>query len=237
MIQLSSSQFSTTAGYVILLLNVDCVLINGDIDTSEAFHKFWSCNLKMKGLGLHCYFLDHDVSYALGMCVLNRGMPLILLIIQLLHIQQLVVTPLVVNAELWSLDGELLLDPSCDCRLAGLVYLTATRPGITLAIHLISQFVVALHRLHYAVVSSYYSLYQRYFTDSLFYPSTFYSSLQAYTNADWATGVTDLDLCCAIVYCVFLGDFLIEWKFKKHEVVSRSSTEYLSMAYTIIEII
>lgn len=87
MIQLSSSQFSTTAGYVILLLNVDCVLINDDIDTSEAFHKFWSCNSKMKGLGLHCYFLGHDVSYALGMCFLNRDMPLILLIIQLLHIQ------------------------------------------------------------------------------------------------------------------------------------------------------
>lgn len=54
----------------------------------------------MKGLGLHRYFLGHDVSYALGMCFLNRDIPLILLIIQLIYIQQLVVTPLVFNAEL-----------------------------------------------------------------------------------------------------------------------------------------
>lgn len=58
-----------------------------------------------------------------------------------------------------------------------------------------------------------------------------------YSDADW--GGDSIDHKYTTGFCVFLGDFLIFWKIKKQNVISRSSTkvEYRAMTSTTVEII
>nr|KAJ0185122.1 hypothetical protein LSAT_V11C900481320 [Lactuca sativa] len=85
-------------------------------------------------------------------------------------------------------------------------------------------------------------LYQRSMNDDyvfyFFRPSCFPSlELRAYSDGDWDGDRRDRK--STTKFCVFLGESLISWKSKKHEVVSRSSmeVEYRAMAVTTYEII
>ena len=62
-------------------------------------------------------------------------------------------TPLEVNAKLHQQDGDLLPDPTFYRRLVGsLVYLTITRPDLSYAVNLVSQFMTAPRHHHLATV-------------------------------------------------------------------------------------
>lgn len=71
----------------------------------------------------------------------------------------------------------------------------------------------------------------------LFFPKGSSLQLFAYNDADWA-GCPDTH-CSTIYCCVFLGDALISWKCKKHDCVSKSSTEaeYRAMSTACSKII
>ena len=73
-------------------------------------------------------------------------------------------------------------------------------------------------------------------TRGLFFPSANPSSLRAYSDANWA-GCPDTRR--STEWCMFLGDSLISWKCKKHEKVSKSSTEaeYRAMSAAFSEIL
>ena len=66
---------------------------------------------------------------------------------------KIVSTPLEMNAHLTPLDGTPLSDATLYRQFVGsLVYLTIIRLDIAHAVHLVSQFLVAPHSTHYAVV-------------------------------------------------------------------------------------
>uniref|UniRef100_A0A5B6Z3F8 Reverse transcriptase Ty1/copia-type domain-containing protein n=1 Tax=Davidia involucrata TaxID=16924 RepID=A0A5B6Z3F8_DAVIN len=147
-------------------------------------------------------------------------------------------TPMDPNLKLTVESGELLSDPSGYQRLVGrLIYLTNTRPDLTFAVSVVSQFMHALRTSHLDAV--YHIL--RYLKSSpglgLFYVSETQSGVSCYTDADYAGSKTDRRSTSG--FCTFLGDHLLSWKSKKQAVVSRSSaeTEYRAMAQGTCELL
>ena len=67
--------------------------------------------------------------------------------------------------------------------------------------------------------------------------SDYNNKIECFSDADWA--VCKEDRRSTLGYCIFFGGNLILWKSKKHNVVSRSSTEseYRAMAQSVCEII
>uniref|UniRef100_A0A2N9HNQ0 Reverse transcriptase Ty1/copia-type domain-containing protein n=1 Tax=Fagus sylvatica TaxID=28930 RepID=A0A2N9HNQ0_FAGSY len=142
------------------------------------------------------------------------------------------------NNRLNTHDGEPFSDATLYRQLVGsLVYLTVTRPDISYAVHIVSQFMAAPRSLHYAAVLR----ILRYLKGTLFHGLHFSSqsslTLQAYSDADWAGDPTDRRSTTG--YCFLLGDSLISWRSKKQSVVAHSSTEaeYRALADTTAELL
>ncbi|GFS39053.1 hypothetical protein Acr_00g0060930 [Actinidia rufa] len=134
--------------------------------------------------------------------------------------------------------GELLPDPSVYQRLVGrLIYLTNTRPDLTFAVSIVSQFMHSPRTSHLDDV--YHIL--RYLKScpgrGLFYKSRVQSGLSCFTDADYAGSKSDRRSTSG--FCTFHGSHLISWKSKKQAVVSRTSAEaeYRAMAQGTSEIL
>ena len=61
--------------------------------------------------------------------------------------------------------------------------------------------------------------------------------LRAYSDVDHGNDPTDRKFVTG--FCIFLSDYLVSWKIKKHSIISQSSTEveYCAMTSTTKEII
>ncbi|GJV72017.1 retrovirus-related pol polyprotein from transposon TNT 1-94 [Tanacetum coccineum] len=118
-----------------------------------------------------------------------------------------------------------------------LVYLTVTRPDISYAVHIMSQFVSAPTTVHWAAVLHILRYLRGTQFQTLLFPSTSALDLRAYCDSDWADDVVSHKSTTG--FCIFLGNSLISWKSKKHDVLSKSSTEaeYRAMGVTTSEIV
>ncbi|GJT34048.1 uncharacterized mitochondrial protein-like protein [Tanacetum coccineum] len=114
-----------------------------------------------------------------------------------------------------------------------------TRPDISYAVHIVSQFVSAPTTVHWDVVLHILSFATRVIVlfQTLFFPSTSALDLRAYCDSDWAGDVVSRKSTTG--FCIFMGDSLISWKSKKQDVLSKSSTEAenRAMAVTTSEIV
>nr|GMC80266.1 Retrovirus-related Pol polyprotein from transposon RE2 [Ipomoea batatas] len=134
-------------------------------------------------------------------------------------------------------DGAL-VDASRYRRLVGrLLYLTVTRPDITYAVNILSQFVSTPRQQH---MDAAYRLL-RYLKNApgqgILLSNSTELDLLAYCDADWGGCLTTRRLCTG--YYITLGDSPISWRTKRQFVVSRSSAEaeYRVMAVTVSEIL
>ncbi|KAL7584632.1 secreted RxLR effector protein 161-like [Lactuca sativa] len=155
----------------------------------------------MKDLGLLCYFLGAGLSD-------NRTVD----------------TPRETNARYSPTNGVPLSDPNLYRTVVeSLVYLTVTRPNIAHVVHVVSQFVTVPTFAHWGDVLRILRYLCGTQFQTLVFPSTSSLELRVYSDAYWDSDCHDHKSTTG--FCVFLGESLISWKTKKHDVVSRSSTE------------
>ena len=90
---------------------------------------------------------------------------------------------------------------------------------------------------HYVVVLKILQYMKGTIFDGLRFSSHSSLTLQAYSNADWASHPTDRRSTTG--YCFLLNDYLISWRRKKQTVVARSitETEYRALEATTAELI
>nr|XP_016477798.1 PREDICTED: uncharacterized mitochondrial protein AtMg00810-like [Nicotiana tabacum] len=123
-------------------------------------------------------------------------------------------------------------------RLIGrLLYLAITRPDISFAVQVMSQFMNTPKQSHYEEVLR----VVKYVKDSpghgLLMSNKTSGKVTVFCDADWAS--CSMTRKSVTGYCIKLGDSIISWKSKKQSTVSRSSAEaeYGSMATAVAELV
>ena len=233
-------------GITILLLYVDDMIIVDDMITTgddmqgiQDLKHFLGRQFEMKDLGPLNYFLSLQVSSSADGYYLTKAKYTFDLISRAsITDSKIVDTPIEYNCRLNSHDGESLSDTTLYRQLVGsLIYLTVTRPDISYAIHVVSQFMAAPRSPHYVAVLRILRYLKGTIFDGLHFSSHSSLTLQAYSDADWVGDPTDRRSTTG--YCFLLGDYLISWRSKKQTVVARFSTEaeYRELVATTTELI
>ncbi|XP_039113816.1 uncharacterized mitochondrial protein AtMg00810-like [Dioscorea cayenensis subsp. rotundata] len=130
-------------------------------------------------------------------------------------------TPMELHLQLRASDGTPLPDPSRYRHLVGsLVYLAVTRPDISHAVHILSQFVAAptSHYVHLLRVFALSSWYRISWSCSIHVIPLF-----SYRPIRMLLGLVPLMIAFLIsVHRIFLGSSLIVWKTKKQHTIAKS---------------
>ena len=198
------------SGIAILLVYVDDIVITGpNAGMIQQLQASLRESFQMKDLGPLHYFLGLEVHQSPKGIFLNQHKYTVdLIALAGMTASAPVDTPVELNVKLSRAEGDLLSDPTTYRQLVGsLIYLTITRPDISYAVNLMSQFMTAPRHLHLAAVRRIIRYLIRTPSCGLFFPSNNPLTLKAYSDADWA-GCPDTRRSTT-GWCMFLGDSLI----------------------------
>ena len=123
-------------------------------------------------------------------------------------------------------------------RLVGrLIYLAHTRPDVSYAVGVVSQFMHDPHTSHLDAVYRILRYLKSAPGKGILFSNHGHLRLEAFTDADWAGSVDDRRSTSG--YCTLLGGNLVTWRSKKQSVVARSSAEaeYRAMAHGVCELL
>nr|XP_016451961.1 PREDICTED: uncharacterized mitochondrial protein AtMg00810-like [Nicotiana tabacum] len=221
---------------VIVLVYVDDILITGSNEelieeTKTTLHN----KFKVKDLGHLRYFLGIEVLRSQSEILLNKRKYTLELLVDIgLSGSKPATTPLEMNLKLTTIecdthmgrfDDEQLKDIVSYQKLVGkLLYLTITRPDISFAVQILSQFMqqpklshwnAALRLIRYIKGSSGQGI--------LLKKGSYIRKLEAYCDSDWAACPNTRRAVTR--YAIKLGDSLISWKPKKQPNISRNTVE------------
>ena len=146
---------STRQGCTLLLLYVDDMIITGnDAHGIIALKSYLMHHFKMKDLGHLTYFLGLEISHTQsGININQKKYAEDLLSLAHLIDSRILDTPMELNSKLHKDEGNHLPNPTIYKKLVGsLIYLTMTRPDISYAVHIVSQFVGNPYKLHLTAV-------------------------------------------------------------------------------------
>ncbi|CAN0870467.1 Retrovirus-related Pol polyprotein from transposon TNT 1-94 [Linum grandiflorum] len=236
------SLFTKTSprGITVLLLYVDDMILSGsDTQGISEIRSILSSQFKLKELGELSYFLGLQVSRSSkGILVSQQKYISDLLAMARLSDCRPCSTPMELNLKLSTAHGDPVPDPTLYRRLVGsLVYLTSTRPDLSYAVQVVSQFLSDPRMPHQQVVFRILRYLQGTRDHGLFFPARCEFRLTAYADADYA-GCIDTRRSTS-GWCVAFGDSLVSWRCKKQDKVSKSSTEaeYRSMSDVCSEVV
>ncbi|GFS37808.1 hypothetical protein Acr_00g0054060 [Actinidia rufa] len=120
-------------------------------------------------------------------------------------------TPMVPNLKISAESGELLLDPSIYQRLVGrLIYLTNTRPDLTFAVSIVSQFMHSPRTSHLDAVYHILQYLKSYPGRGLFYKSRVQSGLSCFTDADYTGSKSDRRSTSGFLYLSWKSSHILE---------------------------
>ncbi|XP_068304379.1 uncharacterized mitochondrial protein AtMg00810-like [Pyrus communis] len=208
-----------------------------NVSEISALKQYLSHKFAIKDLGTLKYFLGIEVAHSHKGCFLNQRK----YIIDLLHEANMTDckparTPLNSNLKMQS-HGDLIPNIEYYQRLVGkLIYLTITRPDISYAVSLVSQFMHAPNTDHMKIVHRVLRYLKGSIGRGILMRNNGHTQISGYTDADWAGN--SLDRKSITGFCTFVGGNLVTWKSKKQSVVARSSAEaeYRAMASTACEL-
>nr|KYP52070.1 Copia protein [Cajanus cajan] len=227
---------------VYLIVYVDDIVITGnDVAIISQLKKHLFSHFQTKDLGHLKYFLGIEVSQSKeGIVISQRKYALDILEETNMTDYRPIDSPMDPNQKLMTDQGEPFTKLERYRRLVGkLIYLTITRPDLSFAIGIVSQFMQAPNIDHWNAVLLIRIL--KYIKGApgkgLLYGYNNHTQVVGYSDADWAGSPSDRRSTSG--YCVFIGDNLISWKSKKQNVVARSSAEaeYRAMASATCELI
>ncbi|KAJ8756354.1 hypothetical protein K2173_025166 [Erythroxylum novogranatense] len=142
-----------------------------------------------------------------------------------------------VTHQLDHLEGEPLPDPYIYRRCIGaLQYACLTRPDLSYAVNKLSQYMSTPTDIHWQACKRVLRYVKETLTQGLLLVPSSTTSLQVFTDADWAGDKADRRSTSG--FAAYLGKNLISWSSKKQRTVARSSTEakYRSVANATTEI-
>ena len=118
-----------------------------------------------------------------------------------------------------------------------LIYLTVTRPDITYAVGVVSQYMHAPRHPHYTAIYRILHYLKGAPGRGLLYKPCASLCVRGFSDADWASCRSDRGSTSG--YCTFVGGNLVTWRSKKQNVVARSSAEaeYRAMTHTASEML
>ncbi|KAL4010313.1 hypothetical protein IC575_030164 [Cucumis melo] len=139
------------------------------------------------------------------------------------------------SIKLGNSDDQVPVDKEQYQRLVGkLIYLSHTRPDISFAVSVVSQFMQAPYEKHMEVVNRILRYLKNTPCKGLMFRKTNRKTIEAYTDS---IGVIFIDRKSTSGYCTFVWGNLVTWRSKKQSVVARSSAEaeYRAMSLGICE--
>ena len=118
-----------------------------------------------------------------------------------------------------------------------LIYLTITRPDISYALSIVSQFMHSPTMVHFKIVHRILRYLKGSVGREILMKNNGHTQISGYTDADSADN--SIDSKSTTGFCNFVGGNLVTWKSKKQSVVARSSVEaeYRAMASIACELI
>ncbi|CAL1362591.1 unnamed protein product [Linum trigynum] len=231
---------TSAAGIVVLLLYVDDMVVTGDdVEGIRSLKSGLQAAFSLKDLGDLRYFLGLEITRSSQGITLHQTK----YIKDLLSEHQFdsctpVRTPMELNLKLHKESGPLLADGAAYRSIVGsLIYLAATRPDISYAVQIVSQFMAAPRQDHLAAVHRILRYLKGTMDVGLFFSSQGSMALQAFSDSDFA-GCVDTRRSTS-GWCIRFGSSFISWRSKKQDRVSKSSTkaEYMAMSEVSSEVI
>ena len=209
-----------------LIIYVDDMILTGD-DEEEIIllKKNLFTEFEMKDLGLLRYFLGIVVLRSKkGIFINHRKYVLDLLAETGMLDCKPAETPMMQNHGLQLIEGAKLTNQTRYQRFVGkLIYLSHTRPDITYAVGIVSQFMHKPQTDHWEAVLR----IVRYLKGTPGYGILFekhgHMEILGFTDADWTGNPNDRKSIAG--YLTFVGENLVTWRSKKQKVVALSSTE------------
>ncbi|XP_031279030.1 uncharacterized protein LOC116137478 [Pistacia vera] len=235
---------------IALIIYVDDILITGNDESSiRTLKEHLNKHFRIKDLGEPKYFLGIEIARSpTGISLSERKYVLELVSDSGLSACKPSIIPLEQNIKLTSqqYDSEttfsendpLLQDPSPYQRLVGrLIYLTVTRPDISYAVHILSQFMHQPKQSHMDATIKVLKYLKGCPRLGLLLPRDGNFDITAYCDSDW--GTCPMTRKSLTGFCIKIGGSLISWKTKRQSTISLSSAEaeYRAMAKTICEIV
>ncbi|RVW78618.1 Retrovirus-related Pol polyprotein from transposon RE1 [Vitis vinifera] len=235
------SLFTYRRGNIVVNLLVyvdDLILAGNDNKVCEAFKNFLDRKFGIKNLGQLKYILGIEVARGKdGLFLSQRKYALNIIKECGLLGARPVEFPMEENHKLALANGRLLNDPGMYRRLVGrLIYLTVTRPDLTYAVHVLSQFMQSPREEHLDAAYRVVRYLKKGPGQGIVLKADNDLQLYCYSDSDWAS--CPLTRRSISGCCVKLGTSPISWRCKKQGTISRSSAEaeYRSMAMAASEL-
>ena len=126
---------------------------------------------------------------------------------------------------------------SYQCLVGKLIYLSHTRPDITFAIIIVSQYMHAPCKEHMEIMYRILKYLKGSLGKGLFFRKNEKRSIEGFTNANWASSLDDQRSTSS--YCTFVWANLATWRNKKQMVVARSNAEaeFRAIAHDMCELL
>ena len=222
-----------------LIVYIDgIILTRGNFKEMEEIKRLMAMEFEVKDLGTLKSFLGMEVARSKkGISISQRKYTLDLLEETGMLDCKPIKTPIEQEGKAKLIEGDMVDKGRYQWLVGKLIYLSHTKPDITFAVSVVSQYMHSSCQGHFHLVYQILRYLKKTLGKGLFFGKEGNRKVEIFTDADWAGSINDRKSTSG--YCTRLWGNLVTWHNKKKSVVARSSTEadYKAMTYGICEAI